>query len=163
MRPEICIDNSFRTSTSIQTIHRPTPTENLETIIAERLAEERAGMEETIREQGWTQERIGKALGVSKMTVSRWLPVTNVTNQNSDNSPSPPPTENPEQHGFSKGEDFEVFHEILKNPQGGYSPGLRSKERQSGVLAADQRKTPQISAEAQAPAMRRKASWNPRR
>ena len=50
-----------------------------------RLAEERAGMEATIREQGWTQERIGKALGV-----------------------------------------------------------------EGGVLAAEQRKTPQISAEAQA-------------
>ena len=98
-------------------------------------------MEETIREQGWTQERIGKALGVSKMTVSRWLPVTNVTNQNSDNSLTLTPTENPEQHGFSKGEDFEVFHEIVKNPQGGYSLDLRSKERQGGVLAADQRKT----------------------
>ena len=116
-----------------------------------------------LREQGWTQERIGKALGVDRSTISRWFPVCNITNQNSDNSPSPPPTENPEQHGFSKGEDFEVFHEILKNPQGGYSPGLRSKERQSGALAADQRKTPQIGAEAQAPAMRRKASWNPRR
>jgi len=130
-------------------------------------------MEETIREQGWTQERIGKALGVTQRTVSNWVGVEKFLNNNSDNSPSPPPTENPEQHGFSRGEDFEVFHEILKNPQGGYSRGLRSKERRGGVLAAnqrksaqnaaDQRKTAQISAEAQAPAMRRKASWNPRR
>ena len=104
-------------------------------------------MEETIREQGWTQERIGKALGVSKMTVSRWLPVTNVTNQNSDNSPSPTPTENLEKHGFSQGEDYEVFDKFIKNPQGGYSPGLRSKERQSGVLAADQRKSAQNAAD----------------
>ncbi|WP_208873989.1 hypothetical protein [Fretibacterium fastidiosum] len=37
---------------------------------------------------------MGKALGVSKMTVSRWLPVTNVTNQNSDNCLSPTPTQN---------------------------------------------------------------------
>ena len=51
MRPEICVDNSFKTSTSIQTIRQPTPTQNLEAIIAERLAEERAGMEETIRER----------------------------------------------------------------------------------------------------------------
>lgn len=63
MRPEICVDNSFKTSTSIQIIRQPTPTENLEAIIAERLAEERAGMEETIRERGWTQERIGSPLG----------------------------------------------------------------------------------------------------
>ncbi len=146
MRPRICIDNTFETHTTIQTIHQPTPTQNLEAIIAERLAEERAGMEKTIREQGWTQERIGKALGVSKMTVSRWLPVTNVTNQNSDNSPSPPPTENPEQHGFSKGEDFEVFHKIMKNLQGGYSLGLRSKERRGGVLVSSQRKSAQVSA-----------------
>ena len=147
MRPQICIDNTVKPHTTIQTIYRQTPTENLETIIAERLAEERAGMEKTIREQGWTQERIGKALGVSKMTVSRWLPVTNVTNQNSDNSPSPPPTENPEQHGFSKGEDFEVFHKIMKNLQGGYSLGLRSKERRGGVLVSSQRKTAQNAAD----------------
>ena len=40
------------------------------------------------------QERIGKALGVSKMTVSRWLPVTNVTTQNLDKSTPPTPTQN---------------------------------------------------------------------
>lgn len=51
MRPEICIDNSAKPNTTIQTIHQPTPTQNLEAIIAERLAEERAGMEETIRER----------------------------------------------------------------------------------------------------------------
>ena len=54
MRPQICIDNTVKPHTTIQTIHQPTPTQNLEAIIAERLAEERAGMEETIREQGWT-------------------------------------------------------------------------------------------------------------
>mgnify|MGYP000998237965 CR=1 FL=1 len=61
--------------------------------------------------------------------------------------PQSTPTQNLEKHGFSQGEDFEVFHEILKNPQGGYSLGLRSKKRQGGVLAADQRKTPQNAAE----------------
>lgn len=51
MRPQICIDNTVKPHTTIQTIHQPTPTQNLEAIIAERLAEERAGMEETIRER----------------------------------------------------------------------------------------------------------------
>ena len=69
-----------------------------------------------LREQGWTQERIGKALGVDRSTISRWFPVCNITNQNSDNSPSPTPTQNLEQHGFSQGEDYEVFQEIMKNP-----------------------------------------------
>ena len=103
-----------------------------------------------LREQGWTQERIGKALGVARRTISDWIGTANPPYQNSDNSPSPTPTENLEKHGFAQGEDFEVFQDFLKNPQGGYSPGLRSKERQGGVLAADQRKTPQNSAKAQA-------------
>ena len=58
MRPEICIDNSFKTNTTIQIIHQPTPTQNLEAIIAERLAEERAGMEATIRERVALVERL---------------------------------------------------------------------------------------------------------
>ena len=58
MRPEICIDNSAKPNTTIQTIHQPTPTQNLEAIIAERLAEERAGMEETIRERVASVERL---------------------------------------------------------------------------------------------------------
>lgn len=40
-------------------------------------------------EQGWTQERIGKALGVDRSTISRWFPVCNITNHNSDNFPTP--------------------------------------------------------------------------
>ena len=94
MRPEICIDNSAKPNTTIQTIYRQTPTENLETIIAERLAEERAGMEATLREQGWTQERIGKVLGVARRTISDWIGVANPPNHNSDNSPFPTPTQN---------------------------------------------------------------------
>lgn len=47
-----------------------------------------------LREQGWTQERIGKALGVDRSTISRWFPVCNITNQNSDNCLSPTPTQN---------------------------------------------------------------------
>ena len=117
MRPEICVDNSAKPNTTIQIIRQPTPTENLETIIAERLAEERAGMEETIREQGWTQERIGKALGVTQRTVSNWVGVEKFLNNNSDNSPSPTPTQNLEKHGFNQGEDFEVFHKIMKTPR----------------------------------------------
>ena len=116
-----------------------------------------------LREQGWTQERIGKALRVTQQTISNWIPLQKFVNQNSDNSSPPTPTENLEKHGFSQGEDYEVFHKIVKNPQGGHSPGLRSKERRGGVLAADQRKSAQNAAEAQAPAMRRKASWNPKR
>ena len=74
-------------------------------------------MEETIREQGWTQERIGKALGVTQRTVSNWVGVEKFLNNNSDNSPSPTPTQNLEKHGFSQGEDFEVFHKIMKTPR----------------------------------------------
>ena len=47
-----------------------------------------------LREQGWTQERIGKALGVARRTISDWIGVANPPNQNSDNSPSPTPTQN---------------------------------------------------------------------
>ena len=74
-------------------------------------------MEETIREQGWTQERIGKALGVTQRTVSNWVGVEKFLNNNSDNSPSPTPTQNLEKHGFNQGEDFEVFHKIMKTPR----------------------------------------------
>ena len=130
MRPQICIDNTVKPHTTIQTIHQPTPTQNLEAIIAERLAEERAGMEETIREQGWTQERIGKALGVGKSTIQDWLKgkrSESVPQQNSDNFPTP--TQNLE-----------------------------------AIIAPSKAASwPQISAKAQAPTMRRKASWNPRR
>lgn len=100
-----------------------------------------------LREQGWTQERIGKALGVARRTISDWIGTANPPYQSSDNSPSPPPTENLEKHGFSQGEDYEVFDKFIKNPQGGHSPGLRSKERQGGVLAADQRKSAQNAAD----------------
>ena len=72
-----------------------------------------------LREQGWTQERIGRALGVTQRTVSNWVGIEKVLNNNSDNSPSPTPTQNLEKHGFSQEEDYEVFHKILKNPQGG--------------------------------------------
>ena len=51
MRPEICIDNTAKPHPTIQTIFQPSPTENLEAIISERLAEERAGMEATIQER----------------------------------------------------------------------------------------------------------------
>ena len=80
-----------------------------------------------LREQGWTQERIGKALGVTQQTISNWIPLQKFVNQNSDNSPSP--TQN-----------LEAIIAPLK--------------------AAS---LPQISAKAQAPTMRRKASWNLRR
>ena len=45
-----------------------------------------------LREQGWTQERIGKALGVARRTISDWIGVANPPCENSDNSPSPTPT-----------------------------------------------------------------------
>ena len=69
-----------------------------------RLAEERAGMEETIREQGWTQERIGKALGVARRTISDWIGTANPPYQNSDNSPTP--TENLETIMIHAGKGF---------------------------------------------------------
>ena len=100
-----------------------------------------------LREQGWTQERIGKALGVDRSTISRWFPVCNITNHNSDNSPSPTPTQNLEKHGFSQREDYEVFPGFGENPQGGYSLGLRSKERRGGVLVSSQRKSAQNAAD----------------
>jgi len=43
---------------TIQSIPQSTPTQNLEAIIAERLAEERAGMEATIRERVASVERL---------------------------------------------------------------------------------------------------------
>ena len=73
MRPEICIDNSFRTiPAELPTTETPRQSwaETIQEVIQQeqekaerRLAEERAGMEETIRERGWTQERIGSPLG----------------------------------------------------------------------------------------------------
>ena len=46
----------------------------------------------SLRERGWTQERIGKALGVTQQTISNWLPLQKFVDHNSDNSPSPSPT-----------------------------------------------------------------------
>lgn len=102
MRPQICIDNTAKPQ-SAELPTQETPRQNWAETIQEviqqaqekaerRLAEERAGMEETIREQGWTQERIGKALGVTQQTISNWIPLQKFVNQNSDNSPTP--TEN---------------------------------------------------------------------
>ena len=42
-----------------------------------------------LREQGWTQERIGKALGVTQRTVSNWVGVEKFLNNNSDSSSTP--------------------------------------------------------------------------
>jgi len=99
MRPEIYIDNSAK-PISAELPTQETPRQNWAETIQEviqqeqekaerRLAEERAGMEETIREQGWTQERIGKALGVTQRTVSNWVGVEKFLNNNSDNFPTP--------------------------------------------------------------------------
>jgi len=44
-----------------------------------------------LREQGWTQERIGKSLGVCQKTISNWVGLVNLLNQNSDKST---PTQN---------------------------------------------------------------------
>lgn len=44
-------DSAIKSHLTIQSIPQSTPTQNLEAIISERLAEERAGMEETIRER----------------------------------------------------------------------------------------------------------------
>ena len=106
MRPQICVDNS------VKPIHAELPTQETsrqnwaETIqeviqqeqekekVERRLAEERVGMEATIRKRGWTQERIGKTLGVTQRTVSNWVGIEKLLNNNSDNSPSPTPTEN---------------------------------------------------------------------
>lgn len=110
--------------------------------------EQKKEIADGLYEKGWGYGRIAKILKVGKSTIQDWVKgkrYESVPQQNSDNSPSP--TQNPEQHGFSQGEDFEVFNEIVKNPQGGYSLGLRSKERRGGVLAADQRKTPQNAAD----------------
>mgnify|MGYP000181933533 CR=1 FL=1 len=98
-------DSSVYGTQSAELLTQETPRQNWAETIQEviqqeqekaerRLAEERAGMEATIREQGWTQERIGKALGVDRSTISRWFPVCNITNHNSDNSPSLTPTQN---------------------------------------------------------------------
>lgn len=99
MRPQICVDNSVKLiSAELPTTETPRQNwaETIQEVIQQeqekaerRLAEERAGMEETIREQGWTQERIGKALGVTQRTVSNWVGVEKFLNNNSDNSPTP--------------------------------------------------------------------------
>ena len=104
MRPEICIDNTAKPqSAELPTTETPHQSwgETIQEVIQQeqekaerRLAEERAGMEATIREQGWTQERIGKALGVARRTISDWIGVANPPNQNSDNCLSPTPTQN---------------------------------------------------------------------
>lgn len=44
-------DSAIKSHLTIQSIPQPTPTQNLEAIISERLAEERAGMEATIQER----------------------------------------------------------------------------------------------------------------
>lgn len=140
MRPEICIDNTAKPqSAELPTTETPHQNwgETIQEVIQQeqekaerRLAKERARMEATIREQGWTQERIGKALGVGKSTIQDWLKgkrSESVPQQNSDNFPTP--TQNLE-----------------------------------AIIAPSKAASwPQISAKAQAPTMRRKASWNPRR
>jgi ParB-like chromosome segregation protein Spo0J len=42
-----------------------------------------------LREQGWTQERIGKALGVPQQTISRWFTHLSNPDQPSPNQPDP--------------------------------------------------------------------------
>ena len=73
MRPQICIDNTVKPQSAelaTQKTPRQSWAETIQEVIQQeqekaerRLAEERAGMEETIRERGWTQERSGSPLG----------------------------------------------------------------------------------------------------
>ena len=51
-------DSAIKSHLTIQSIPQSTPTQNLEAIISERLAEERAGMEATIRERVASVERL---------------------------------------------------------------------------------------------------------